>query len=171
MNFQVNKKYIDRIGNVWTIGRIGHTVMRGVDCQQIDCGNMWYLDGKCFSNGLPHDNDLISEYNESNELIWCFSPRNKSGIWAYGGSDSRKRPILMSVSHHTKVTDQVAWRCYLGSIPEITVNKKHVMWLCNTVTSCPNQWLEEWVEEGKFPEGFRHDKSDMERFIKTERVK
>lgn len=102
--------------------------------------------------------DLIGEYRLP-DLEWAWCKPDKIGLWACGGYEKTVPASLKTsgvkviiVDHFFGVEYHVAWRCYLGPIPQISQPKKLVkqtLWMVKYYTT--GVWQELWLPDGEVP--------------------
>lgn len=90
---------------------------------------------------------------------WVWGIPDKVGLWACGGTKNTAPESLKSdaVSVHMIHTFSgvhyfMAWRCYLGPIPEISQPKKPVkqtLWMVKRYANL--LWEELWLPDGEVP--------------------
>lgn len=94
---------------------------------------------------------------------WVWGIPDKVGLWAYGGTkntapESLKSDVVSVHMIHTfsGVHYHMAWRCYLGPIPEIKKTLvKEELWFCQF--SYNGEWVQFWIpEKAYYSEEFRN---------------
>jgi hypothetical protein len=108
--------------------------------------------------GESDSHDLISEY-EMPDLHWVWGVPDKVGLWACGGHNQIETPSLTKcvvnlhiVYSFSDVHYHMAWRCYLGPIPQIAQPKKLVkqtLWMVKYYTT--GTWEELWLPDEETP--------------------
>lgn len=168
MLIEVGKTYINRAGSVCKVlSRTNPSWQVGVDTYYsyfpLENGRevreqAFHVDR--FGSHIEHcaSKDLIMEYKIP-ELQWAWCAPDKIGLWACGGHTITEPPSLKSggvnlhiIHSFSGVHYHMAWRCYLGPIPQISQPKKLVkqtLWMVKRYANL--LWEELWLPDGEVP--------------------
>ena len=168
MLIEVGKTYLDRTGSIckvvsYTRGYIVYGTDEYFTYFPIEDGKenrerAFQVDRYGSHSGAENIYDLVMEYKMPDlQWVWC-SP-DKVGLWACGGHTSTEPPSLKSggvnvhiIHSFSGVHYHMAWRCYLGPIPQISQPKKLVkqtLWLVKYHADLI--WKEIWLPDEEVP--------------------
>lgn len=108
MKLEVNKQYLDRRGNKWTIDYVGQKLAIGHN----ETGDVrtWCNDGK-WAREYTLPADLIAEYTEPEFVPWETPQEVPANAWFRNQAD-RFRWFRISVVFHNESED--AWKIYFS---------------------------------------------------------